>query len=49
METVNDWSNYTNTNWNIQDIPPYSPGYCVSQFMKGTFWRFLNIYNIIEY
>ena len=25
METVNDWSNYTN--WNIQDIPPYSAGY----------------------
>ena len=25
METVNDWSNYTN--WNVQDTPPYSSGY----------------------
>ena len=25
MEDVNDWSNYTN--WNVQDIPPYSNGY----------------------
>lgn len=25
MEDVNDWSNYTN--WNVADIPPYSPGY----------------------
>jgi hypothetical protein len=25
MEDVNDWSNYTN--WNMGDIPPYSPGY----------------------
>lgn len=25
MEDVNDWSNYTN--WNIADIPPYSPAY----------------------
>jgi hypothetical protein len=25
MEDVNDWSNYTN--WNVPDIPPYSPAY----------------------
>jgi hypothetical protein len=25
MEDINDWSNYTN--WNVTDIPPYSPGY----------------------
>ena len=25
MENVNEWSNYTN--WNTEDIPPYSPGY----------------------
>ena len=25
MEDVNDWSNYTN--WNLEDIPPYSNGY----------------------
>lgn len=25
MEDVNDWSNYTN--WNLGEIPPYSPGY----------------------
>lgn len=25
MEDVNDWSNYTN--WNMNDIPPYSNGY----------------------
>ena len=25
MENINEWSNYTN--WNIQDIPPYSNGY----------------------
>jgi hypothetical protein len=25
MEDINDWSNYTN--WNVADIPPYSPAY----------------------
>ena len=25
MEDVNDWSNFTN--WNVPDVPPYSPGY----------------------
>ena len=25
MEDVNDWSNFTN--WNLNDIPPYSSGY----------------------
>ena len=25
MEDINEWSNYTN--WNVPNIPPYSPGY----------------------
>jgi hypothetical protein len=40
MEDVNDWSNFTN--WNLNDIPPYSPGY-VNQYGNSLIINSTNI------